>query len=203
MPPIKTLLCHRGYLAFKRHPFLLISGLFFGSLIQNIESSLESIEQNETSQWAESPFHTYFKLDEKATFNTTLNSSAGLDFQFNLYDFESKLYFANTGGYPSQNLKVELTGDGIQVEGFYSISQDEFNITNFDVQNLQADVNIGWLLTPFVNLSMCLYGIVTFQGCTSLETEVKNTIKNEINAEIASFNDNPNQFIRAFVTYQR
>ena len=164
-----------------------------------MEEALEAIEQDETPLWAQNPFHSYFIIDEKATFVTTLNSGAGLDFELNMYDFESKLYFANTGGYPSQNLKVEVTGDGIQVDGFYSISQDDFNITNFDVQNFQVDVNIGWLLTPFVDALLCVYGLSTLQGCITLSSVVKDAIENQISNEIENFNDNPNQFIRSFV----
>jgi hypothetical protein len=172
---------------------------FWVNIIQEAESVLEESPQPATFFWQEFPFHSYFEIDKKALFTTTYQSTGNISFALDLSNMFAKLYYSKVAGAALYNLKVEVTSDGFESHGNYNISQDNFIFTDFSFDNLNVDINAGWV-AGLADALVCFFTV--FQQCNTIsgaERSVEEAIVDQVETMLAAVNDNPNQLIHSLI----
>lgn len=166
---------------------------YWGSIILTAKDAIGNTSQNGSPYHDSNPFHEVFDLDRKVKVTTTLTSGGQLNFSLSLFDMYARAWFSSNNGFIS-NADVVAEADEINIEGTYTLVNDNFSLTDFEFENLNVSVSLsgftGWLADVF--------------GYTSTaESEVEDEIKNLISNEINSFNaNNPNMYVKSLIDYQ-
>lgn len=171
---------------------------FWGGIIGELTTILENTGQAESPVHRELPYHQLFDLDRRVVIETSLMSNGQVSLSLTLYDMLVRVWYSSTN-FAVSSAHIKGEADEIKIDGVYNIAQDNFIITDLELQNLEVDLNISNRFGIFGDVIAYI-----FFGFSETETEskIENVIKNQIANAIDDVNRNsPNMFLRSLINH--